>query len=155
MPEAKETADSKGKKKPPLMPVIAAAVVVIGAATFFFGQKVGAGSKKPRKEPPGYRLKLDEMVVNLRAPDQFIKATPEVEFRKQGHGEEAARAFEPFVSRVEGAITLVFRATPVERLNSAEGIRQVERQMIRQINHFVEEPEGKVKGVVIGKFATQ
>ena len=155
MSEPKATADCKGKKKPPLLAVIAAAVVVLGAATFFFGQKVGAGSKKPKKEPPGYRLKLDEMVVNLRNPDQFIKTTPEVEFKKEGHGEEAAKTFEAFVSRVEGAITLVFRATPVQRLNSEEGIRQVERQMIRQINRVIAEPEGRVRDVVIGKFATQ
>lgn len=154
MSEAKVAADNK-QKKPPLLPVIAAALVVVGAATFFFGQQVGAGSKAPKKGQPGYRLKLEEMVVNLRDRDQFIKVTPEVEFKKQGRGEEATRAFEPFVSRVEGAITLVFRGTPVERLNTEAGIRQVERQMIRQINHVIEEPEGKVKNVVIGKFATQ
>lgn len=152
MSEAKEG----GKKKPPI-PMIAGAVAVVAIATFFFGQKVGAGSKKPEKEPPGYRLKLEEMVVNLQGRDQFIKASPEVEFKRpgKGGGEEGAKEFEPFVGRIEGALTLVFRSTPVEKLGNWEGIKQVERQMVLQINSSIEEPEGKVKAVTIGKFATQ
>lgn len=149
-----ESKDSSKAKKPPI-PIIAGAVLVVGALTFFFGQKVGAGNKKPEKAPPGYRLKLEEMVVNLKDRDQFIKATPEVEFKKEGKGEEAAKEFESFVSRIEGAVTLVFRATPVDKLGSGEGIEMVQRQMVSAINKAIEEPEGKVKHVTIGKFATQ
>ena len=155
MSEAEATGEKKKKKKKPPLPIIAGAVAVVGALTFFFGQKVGAGSKKPVKEPPGYRMKLDEMVVNLKDREQFIKTTPEVEFKKQAAGEEGAKEFGKFTARVEGAITLVFRATPVNKLGSGEGLKQLERQMVMEINKTLEEPEGKVKDVTIGKFATQ
>ena len=155
--KSKEGAAAPAKKLP--IPVIAGAVAVVGAVTFFFGQKVGAGSKKPEKEPPGVRMKLEEMVVNLRNPNEFVKATPEVEFKKPdtggGHGGGAGKEFEPYVSRIEGAITLVFRSTPVDKLNSGEGIKQLEAQMVTAINKAIDEPEGHVKGVTIGKFATQ
>lgn len=151
MSEAKESA----KKKPPMIPILAGAVLLVGGGTFFFGQKVGAGSKKPIKEPPGFRLKLDEMVVNLKGQDQFVKATPEVEFKKAAAGEEAAKEFEKFTGRIEGAITLVFRATPVEELSNPEGLEKVQHKMVEQINEAMDEPEGKVKEVTIGKFATQ
>lgn len=151
--------DEKAKKGLPIPMIAGVAILVIGGATFFFGQKVGAGSKPPEKvkEPPGFRMKLGEMVVNLRDRDQFIKATPEVEFKKAvaGHGEEAAKEFEHFTSRIEGAVTLVLRSTSVDMLSSGGGIRQVERQMVSRINVAIEEPEGKVKNVTIGKFATQ
>jgi flagellar basal body-associated protein FliL len=157
MSEEKVTsAPEGGKGKKWMVPAIAGGLVIAGAATFFFGQKVGAGTKRPEKEPPGYRMKLEEMVVNLRDRDQFIKATPEVEFKQSGaRGEKAAGEFAPYISRIEGAITLVFRSTPVDKLSSGEGIKQVERQMIARINASIEEPEGQVKDVVLGKFATQ
>ncbi len=154
-----------GKKKPPLVPLLAAAVVLVGGGTFVFGQKVGAKSAPvtiiKEENLPGVRVKLDEMVVNLKGAGQFIKATPEVEFKKPaegggGHGEGGAeKEFAPFVSRIEGAITLVLRDTSVEKLRDIEGIEAVEKKMVAQINKAVEEKEGKVKGVVIGKFATQ
>ena len=170
MSEKKEKAadgEKNGKKKPPLVPLLAAAVVLVGGGTFVFGQKVGAKSAPVKiiKEEnlPGVRLKLEEMVVNLKGDDQFIKATPEIEFKKPagegggGHGEEggAEKEFAPFVSRIEGAITLVLRDTPAEKLGDIEDIEAVEKKMVAQINKAVEEKEGKVKGVVIGKFATQ
>ena len=152
-------APAAGKKKPPMPLLIGVAVLLVGGGTFVFGQKVGAGSKKSEKEPPGVRLKLDEMVVNLKNPSQFVKATPEVEFKKPapkgGGGEEGAKQFGGFVGRIEGAITLVFRATPVEKLASGEGIKKLERQMVDEINRAIDEPEGKVRAVTIGKFATQ
>ena len=149
-------ASEGGKAKKPPIPMIAGVVAVVGAATFFFGQKVGAGSRPPEKELPGYRMKLEEMIVNLRDRDQFIRTKPEVEFKKPAPaGEEAAKEFEHFTSRIEGAITLVFRSTPVDKLSSGEGIEQVERQMVQQINKAIKEEEGHVKDVTIGKFATQ
>ena len=153
MSDAKEAG---GKKKPPLPIIIGVVVLLVGGGTFVFGKKVGAGSKKPEKAPPGQRLKLEEMVVNLKNPDQFIKTTPEVEFKKPaGKGEGAEKEFAPFLGRIEGAITLVFRSTPVNKLGTGEGIKQIERQMVSQINEAIEEPEGKVRAVTIGKFATQ
>lgn len=160
--KTKEESKAGGaKKKLPLMPLLAGAIVLVGGGTFFFGQKVGAGNvKKPEKPKPGIRVKLDEMIVNLRDPDRFIRAAPEVEFKKEakpggGEGDEAAKEFAPFLSRIEGAVTLVFRDTTVNKLGSEEGIQNLERQMVRAINAAVEEPEGKVKDVTLGKFATQ
>jgi flagellar basal body-associated protein FliL len=156
---------AKGGKKLPLVPILAAAVVLVGGGTFVFGQKVGAKSAPvtviKEENLPGVRMKLEEMIVNLKGEDQFIKATPEVEFKKVaegggGHGEGGPeKEFEPFVSRIEGAITLVLRETTVEELSSNKGVEAVERKMVHEINEAIEEKEGKVKGVVIGKFATQ
>lgn len=146
---------SEEKKKLPLPVIIGVVVALVGGGTFFFGQRVGAGTAKPKEEPPGHRLKLEEMVVNLKDRDQFIKASPEVEFKKPGQGEASSKEFEAYVSRIEGAITLVFRSTPVEKLGSWEGIEQVERQMVTKINTAIKEPTGQVKDVTLGKFATQ
>ena len=155
-----EVPDKKsGAKKPlPLLPIIAAAIAVllVSGATFVFGQKVGASGKKPPKEPPGFRLKLEEMVVNLKGRDQFVKASPEIEFKMPGRrGEEDAKKFAEYTSRIEGVLTVVFRATPVAKLETRAGIEAVEKQMIEQINQTVQEKNGKVRDVVIGKFATQ
>lgn len=165
MSEKKEKPE-KGAKKPPLVPILGACVVLVGGGTFVFGQKVGAKSAPvtiiKEEKLPGVRLTLEEMVVNLKGDDKFIKVTPEIEFKKPagegggGHGEGGAeKEFAGFVSRIEGAITLVLRATSVEQLSDQEGIERVQRRMVAQINEAVEEKEGKVKGVVLGKFATQ
>jgi flagellar basal body-associated protein FliL len=156
MSEAKEGGEAPAKKKPPVAIIAVAAVALVGGGTFVFGKTVGAKSAKPAPEPPGFRLKLDEMVVNLKGDNQFIKATPEVEFKKPGAGgEKAAEKFAEFTSRIEGAITLVFRATPVDALDSGEGIEKVQHKMVATINKAIKESDGKVKEVTIGKFATQ
>ena len=150
-----ENNENQMPKKLPL-PLLAGAVVLIVAATFFFGRTVGASSRKSAnaKREPGYRLRLEEMVVNLRGQDRFIKIAPEVEFAKPAK-ESKPEDFEPFVSRIEGVMTVVFRATPMEGLENEEGIRRVERQMTERINRTLTEPEGKVRNVTLGKFATQ
>ena len=148
-----EKNEKQTPKKLPL-PLVAGAVVLLVAATFFFGRTVGAGSHGPAKQEPGYRLKLEEMVVNLRGQDRFIKASPEIEFQKPARA-SAAEDFEPFISRIEGLLTVVLRATPLEGMETEEGIRRVERQMTERINRSITEPEGKVRNVTLGKFATQ
>ncbi len=65
-------------------------------------------------------MKLEEMVVNLRDRDQFIKATPRSSSKSRGRTAQRRPEFEHFTSRIEGAITLVFRSTPVDKLSSGK-----------------------------------
>ncbi len=152
MAENAEKTENQRPRKLPL-PFLAGAVVLLIAATFFFGRTVGAGSpKKPRKPAPGYRLKLEEMVVNLRGRDRFIKVAPEVEFAKPAKTSTSDN-FSPFISRIEGVLTVVLRVTPLDALETEEGIRRVERQMNELINRAIVEPDGSVRNDTQRKIA--
>lgn len=116
------------------------------------GEKGEHGEKAGAEEGgPGPSLRLDNFIVQVRAPegDRYAHLTMEVEVGAEGD----KKLFENRMPRIRDAVIAYLADRSEDELRGSEGLGQVKEALVKKLDEIV--PGHRVRGLFITEFIIQ